>query len=173
MKESYPQILETRITHPDRPEYSSYEQGVAILIFNTKGEILLGKEAYEDARYGRKRGQFNILTETREPGERIKETVKKGLKQELGVEYRLFRMIDGSYRETTNCLTRWVGRSLCLLYTGNPSVSASLVFHSQDDEIVYHEWVPLGRISEYDMEEEAKMTIDYYVTQALIREYIQ
>lgn len=178
MKESCPQVLEPHITHPHRPEYSTYGQGVAILIFNSKGEILLGKEAHEDTVYGRKRGQFNILTETRESGELVKGTVRRALHEELGSDLWHFQIINGSYRETTQYYVTQIGypykyRCICLMYDGDPSIRASVLFHSQEDEIALHEWVPLDGIRVFDIEEGAKMVIDYYTKQLQIRGYLQ
>jgi hypothetical protein len=178
MKESCLQLLESRITHPYLPEYSLYGQGVALLIFNTNGDVLLGKELQEDRKYKRRQGQYNIVTETREPGELVKATVKRALREELGSDFTFFQVVEGSYRETTQYYVTKMGypykyRCVCLVYDGNPSVPASDIFHSQYDEIALHEWVPLDTMGIFDIEDGARMVIDYYVKQPSILGYLQ
>jgi ADP-ribose pyrophosphatase YjhB (NUDIX family) len=169
MKETVGPILDRKITRPDRePEFGPPDQGLALLIFNRNGEILLGKENGDDERFGRRDGQWNILTETREPGETIKHTLDRALREELGADYYpLFRVIGGSYRETNTDYVRMMGydytyRCLCLAYRG-PDIPADDLFRSPGGEILKHEWVPYADLGKFDLEDCARMVIDYYI----------
>ncbi|HUD19527.1 MAG TPA: hypothetical protein VMR81_03730 [Patescibacteria group bacterium] len=78
-------ILEPCITSPFREEFTSCYQGVAILIFNRNGDILLVQENHDDERYGRKKGHWNILTETRELNEGLDKMLNGRYQKNLDV----------------------------------------------------------------------------------------
>lgn len=168
-------ILHSRISHPNRPEYASYEQGVAVIIFNRRGEVLLGQETQEDKKYGRAKDQLNIFTETGEPGERIKATVERGLREELGSDIARFRVIDGSYRETNEAYVARMGyeykyRCICLLWPEDPDIPAHVSFLAPPEEIKSHRWVHPTDLDMFDVEEGARLVIAYYCAQETIRQ---
>ena len=125
-------------------------------------------EAEDDIKYQRKCKQWNLLTETREPHEQVKATVKKGLRQELSADYSLFLPLPGSYRETNNVYVQSVGylykyRCICLLYLGNPDIPADEVFHSEDGEVLCHRWTDAPELKNLDVEFGARQVIAYYL----------
>ena len=167
MKEFAQSLVDRQVTHPLRHELSSFEQGVALVIVNRNGELLLGKEAVEDPLYGRRAGQWNIITETREPGERMKATVLRALGEELGVDLSLFSVVSGSYRETNHNYVQHMGylykyRCICLLFLGNPDLPAQNYFSSAQAEILFHQWVDVSRLPSFDIEYGARLVIDLY-----------
>ncbi len=177
MREIDPPILHPQVSHPNRLEYASCEQGVAIVVFNRMGEILLGEELHADEKYGRSTGQLNILTETRLPGERIKDNVRRALKEELGSDFSVFHIISGSYRETNGVYGDVVGyqykyRSICLLWPGDPHIPAHVSFRAPTEEIGLHQWVNPADIHRLDVEKGARLVISYYCAQEIIRQLL-
>ncbi len=162
-KEAYSlSILQTRITHPDRAEFAHHEQGVALIIVNTQGQILLGKELHADPAYDRRAGQWNIITETREQGELLKSTILRALAEELGTNLTQFQILPGSYRETNGAYIECMGysykyRSAVLRITDD-----SIHFKSSLDEIAGHKWFLLDELQDIDIEEGAMRLIQEY-----------
>lgn len=160
-------ILEPRITSPFSEDYEFYEQGVALLIFNRSGQILLVKEAHNDTAYQRVSGQWNIVTETRNTAERVKHNIRRAIEEELASDYSQFIIIPGSYRETNGPYTECMGylykyRCVCLIYEGGPDKPANDVFHCDSGEILDYEWVILDDLDAYNIELGARKVIEYY-----------
>ncbi len=167
MSQERSHILEPRITSPFRNEYNLYEQGVALLIFNRAGKILLVKETHDDPRYGRTVGQWNIVTETRQFGERVKPNIQRAIDEELGMDYSLFMIIPRSYRETNGIYNREMGyrykyRCVCFVYEGDPDRPAHEVFHCNSGEIAGYQWVAPDALDLYNIEPGARKVIEYY-----------
>jgi hypothetical protein len=160
-------ILEPRITSPLQKESEYVDQGVALIIINTAGKLLLVEEAFDDPPYGRFAGQKNIITETREPGERIKPNIERAIAEELGSNYSQFTIIEGSYRETNGLYTQRMGyrykyRCVCFMYNGNPDVPANEQFRCDSGEISDFQWISPDDIDEFDIEPGARLVIEYY-----------
>ena len=157
------EIFDERITSPNRQELLHAPHGVAIVIFNTKGQVLLGKENHVD-KY-RPRKLWNITTETWDPtiDKRIKGPVARAIKQELGVGMEMFEVILGSYRETNEIYVETVGyeytyRCVCLRYNG----PENQLFHSQDpSEIREHRWFDRNKLPK-SIEFGARLVIEEY-----------
>ena len=171
------EIFSKGITSPDSVlnEYGQ-NQGIAAVIFWQSPRIrndirfLLVKEKNGD-QY-RKAGQWNIVTETRQPEERIKKNVIRGISEETGIGTcnfgNTFRVIRDSYRESNGAYNRVMGypfkmRCLLLEYGGDPDRE----FVPVDSEIAECRMVPITELRErpdrYPLEEGAKMLIDFYV----------
>jgi 8-oxo-dGTP pyrophosphatase MutT (NUDIX family) len=165
MKEYASNILSASITHPERLGHT--RQGIALLIFNARHEILLVQQAHDDNAYDRRAGQWNIVTETREPGEYVKETARRAIVEELGSSLSQFYVIDGSYRETNGIYRSRVGydfhfRCAELIYRGDPTVDPNQVFHSHDNEITHYAWVSPHTLRDYDIETGARLVLAAY-----------
>lgn len=162
-------ILHNNVTNPSSGEFINKGQGVALVIFNTEGEMLLLNQSDCDDTYGRTVGQWNILTETREEGEYVEDTMKRGILEELGKELKEFWVLPDTYRETNGIYEEIMGypfifRCLCLLYTGDPRISASEKFHSKTGEIQSYQWVSWDSLHEQPMEIGAYLVVEYYGT---------
>lgn len=160
-------ILHRSVSHPHRVEFKEFGQGVAVVIFNQRREILLLQEKGKDDAYGRRAGQWNILTETREPGELVKTTVVRGLWEELGKSYEEFVAMSGTYRETNatyleNFDYKYKYRCICLLFTGDPDSLEGTNFYSPTNEISRCQWVASDDLNQFDIEDGALLVIEYY-----------
>jgi hypothetical protein len=163
-------IVSRTITHPERVVTCPENQGAAIVIFNRKKDILLLKEKFADDSFGRRSGQWNILTETREPGERIRTTVRRGLQEELHTHHSLFQVLNGSYRETNlNYQNHTSGyiyfyRCIALEYRGNHKINPNVLFSSHNGDIERYSWVSRDGLDAYDIEEPARLLLDTYLS---------
>lgn len=161
-------ILDPHITSPFQEEFHEQCQGVAILVFNRKGEVLLVQENDEDPQYSRKKGHWNIVTETREPQERLKRTVVRAFFEELGSDYSHFFVIPGSYRETNGEYNASMGysykyRCICVVYDGDTDLPANITFQCASGEITDYRWVSLNVLDTYEnIEVGARKVIEYY-----------
>ena len=89
-------VVSTTITHPRFIEHNPQCQGVAIIVVNRKNDVLLVQQRYDDLQYGRIRGQWNIITETREEGELVRGTVWRAIQEELGSTPDDFSVLRGT-----------------------------------------------------------------------------
>ncbi|MCL4360044.1 NUDIX hydrolase [Patescibacteria group bacterium] len=141
-------------------------QGIALLIFNDRGGILLSRQSEADEQYGRRAGQWNIVTETREAHELLKTTVIRALLEELGQPYEDFRVIPLTYRESDPDTYRrkwdyaYKYRCVCLEHTGGTDASS---FRSCDGETTESRWVYPDELSGFEIEDGARFLIDYYL----------
>jgi len=165
------EILERKITTPSRPEFLSLNQGVALVIINRRAEVLLGQQSTADCQYGRRADQWNIFTETREIEEKgIKTTVRRGVTEELGVDFDDFTPVPGSYRETNGVYVQLTGfpflfRCIVLQYNGDETLDPNKIFRSQDGEISGYHWVNPVNFHLYDIELGARLVLNYYFNQ--------
>jgi hypothetical protein len=167
MNQERSHILEPRISSPHSKEFTSYGQGVALLIFNKNVNILLVQEAYDDPPYGRIKGQMNLITETQKHQERVKQNIIRAMSEELGSNYSQFILIPHSYRETNGLYIEHMGyrykyRCASFIYKGNPGIPANKVFHCESGEISDFLWVKLNELDRYDIEPGARLVIEYY-----------
>jgi hypothetical protein len=167
MNQERSHILEPRISSPFRKEFNSYGQGVALLIFNWDGDILLAQEAYDDVLYGRLKGQMNLITETQKPGERVKPNIIRAMGEELGRNYSQFILIPNTYRETNGIYMEHMGyrykyRCASFIYKGNPGIPANKVFYCDSGEISDFQWVKVNELDCYNIEPGALLVIEYY-----------
>ncbi len=160
------EILEARVTSPNRQELLRMPHGLAIVIFNSFGQVLLGLEATSD-QY-RPAGVWNIVTETWKSNLDfgIKEPLRRALNEELSAPQEWFRYIPGSYRETNGTYVATMGydykyRCVCLLFTDDPTIPAETIFHAKDGEILTHHWFPLDELPG-TLESGARIVIDEY-----------
>ena len=78
----------------DSPELKIPKVGVAMLIFNDKGELFMIKENSFKSETGRVKDQTGIPCETSEPGESFWLTYLRGLKEEAGVHRGHVKLFD-------------------------------------------------------------------------------
>lgn len=161
------EILHKTIIHPENITENPENQGIAIIVVNRKKQILLVKQKEEDVSFGRRAGQWNIITETRERGERVKATVLRALKEELSKSSSEFMVIPGSYRETNGIYVGKMGynykyRCIALAFEGDSTSDPKTYFNSTDGEIADYRWVYDNELHKYDIEYGAFLVIDYY-----------
>ena len=168
-RDNYEEYYKIKFTHPDRIKIAPENQCVALVVYNTNGDVLLAKRS-EKENLGP--GKWSILTETREPkfGERVSETVERGLLEELGQKKDQFIVLDGSYRfvSAVSCQRRngyyYTIRCFQLLFTGDGEKDPNQVFRFPPREINRLAWVSPHHIGRFDIETEAKDLITYYFT---------
>ena len=161
------EILSRNITHPDKIEDEFPDQGVALVVLNARNQFLLVRQAGEDERFGPRKGLWNIITETREPGELVNKTVNRGLEEETGQGRSDFIVMENTYRETNGLYKDKMGypfkfRCCAMRYLGNSQEDPTLSFGSSDGEIDAYLWADWGKLENYKLEHGAKLVLQYY-----------
>lgn len=125
------------------------------------------QEGHADEQYGRERGQWNIITETREAEELgVKSTVMRGLKEETAKNWELFSVIAGSYRETNGIYIKTMGysykyRCCAVLFLGDPDIPANKSFQ-KSSEILDFRWGDWDKLDSNNLEEGARLLVEFY-----------
>lgn len=81
-------MVERRLSSPQEIKEKYFKVGVVIFVFNQKGEVLLVRENLTELSTGKKSGDLSVICETSEEKESWEESVIRGLKEELGIDFR-------------------------------------------------------------------------------------
>lgn len=145
------------------------QEGVAVVIFNADGHLLLVQQNQSEPEYKREAGQWSIPIETKEKGERPHQTFRRLFEEELGVTdeqmLRHFVPVKGSYRETTVVYERWTGLSFkCRIAAAQFTGPSCTIFSARDRvEIRETAWVAPNDLSSFDMELGARLVAECYL----------
>lgn len=153
--------------HPNF-QIEPYRSGAAVIVvLNTKGQVLLLEEKKGDEEFGRVRGQFNLVTETRREGQTMKGNMQAALLEELGENnLQQLRIIRGTYREADfgpYGKTPSRAQLIVLRYLGNPD---TLPFHPLNkNEIGVYRWVNKAQWEELQNDGNLAPSVYQYITQ--------
>ena len=162
-------LLKEYIPHKLLKEKNYRSEAAVVIVVNKLGQVLLIQENTDDPRFGRKKGQWNVVTETWRHNERLKQNFQAAIEEELGsikeLDERLF-MIRGSYHEADfgpigNNPSR--AHVMIFRFMDDPE---KLPFHPKDpDEITAYKWVDIKNISWMCNNNELAPSVSEYVFQ--------
>lgn len=157
-----------KTTSPHLPE--GYRSEAAVLVvLNKLGQILLVTENTTDPEFGRKAGQYNLITETWKRGESVKQNVQFAVDEELGDLPSMapqLRIVQGTYREADfgpESQLPSLARLVVLRFMGDPH---ELPFRSKDSsEIGKYQWTEIKAIDELYKHNQLAPSIYEYLSQ--------
>lgn len=159
--------LSCDITHPKKVQCQPDHQGVALIVVNKleENKVLLIQQGDNEPKFGRRKGQWNIITETwREEDNIVYRNVERAVEEELGKGMDSFSFIPGTYREAreqqNGC--HFLFRCFGLRYEGLEG-DPNIIFRARyRGEIQKYAWTSFDRLDKYDIELGARMVLYSY-----------
>lgn len=162
-------LLKEYIPHKLLKEKNYRSEAAVVIVINKLGQVLLIRENTDDLNFGRKKGQWNVVTETWRNDERLKQNFQAAIEEELGpikeLGEKLF-MIRGSYHEADfgpigNNPSR--AHVMVFRFKDDPE---KLPFHPKDpDEITAYRWIDINDISNMHDKDELAPSVSEYISQ--------